>query len=211
MPNHRNRTADEISSKDVHHDSTGYFFRSASWIDYVKRTGNFAAFYYACIDARLAIEHLIFEQLVISAGESLNFDNYKRCVSNPRKLDKLIQELVPDYEKLQEFAEIVCSLQSKRTLNRWNVKDLRKYWGQISRYLHWMGAKDETNGSQQWRDCAIQEVASIVEKLWEKSKSGYSGSIRIDTMPPKVHDIWGEFRDGVINVESVRIRLQIVE
>jgi len=211
MPSHKNRTAQEIISEHIYHDAPGFAYRAASWLDLARRTNYFAAFHYACIDARLAIEHLIFEQLVITAGKRMDQNAYQQCLKEPRKLDKLLQRLVPDYDSLQEFSAIVASLSlGFPKLNRWDIKELRRLWGRLSHYLHWSGAHPETTGDTTWQRDAIQEVSSIIDPLWEKIGSGHTGSINIDSMPDPVREVWDDFRAGKIDGASVRIRLELV-
>ena len=210
-PSHQNRTAHEIISEHIYHDAQGFSYRAASWLDLARRTNYFAAFHYACIDGRLSIEHLIFEQLVITAGEALDQNAYQRCLSEPRKLDKLLQRLVPDYDRLQDFNEIIWSLSpGLPRLNRGNIKDLQKSWGKLSRYLHWSGAHPETTENRSWQSDALDEVVSIIDPLWQKISSGHTGSIDLNTMPAPVHEVWEDFRAGKIDAGSVRIRLELI-
>lgn len=211
-PNHRNRTAAEIVSEHVYHDALGFGYRATSWLDLAKRSGNFAALHYACIDARLAIEHLIFEQLVITAGKALTREAYERCLAEPRKLDKLLARFVPDYERLQEFTEIVASLSAgPPPINRWKIKGLMKNWGVLSAYLHWSGAPVDTTENAEWQDLAVKKSAEIIEPLWEKMGSGHSACMRPEDMkPPSVRSIWEDFRIGRIDEASARVRLEIV-
>lgn len=211
VPSHRNRTADEIISDRVYHDALGFSYRAASWLDLVKRTGDFAALHYACIDARLAIEHLIFEQLAITAGEALSPEAYKRCLAKPSRLKKLLEQIVPDYDRLQTFTAIIGSLNpGLPPVNQWNIKDLMMSWGVLSSYLHWSGAYPETTENQEWQNRAIQKAAEIIEPLWEKMSSAHSGCMPPESMKPSVREIWEDFRVGKINRESARLRLQIV-
>ncbi|MDZ7753218.1 MAG: hypothetical protein U5S82_16575 [Gammaproteobacteria bacterium] len=210
-PSHRNRTAQEIVSEHIYHDAQGFGYRAASWLDLAHRSGDFAPFHYACIDARLSIEHLIFEQLVITAGGALDQDSYKRCLLEPRKLDKVLNRLVPDYDRLQEFNTIVGSLlPGLPRLNRWNITDLRKSWGKLSQYLHWSGAHPETTENPPWQRHALDQVTSIIDPLWQKISSGHTGSIALDSMPRPVREVWEDFRVEKIDAESVRIRLELV-
>jgi len=210
-PSHKNRTAQEIVSEHIYHDAQGFGYRAASWLDLARRSGDFAAFHYACIDARLSIEHLIFEQLVITAGRALDQGSYQRCLSEPRKLDKLLNRLVPDYDRLQEFNVIVGSLlPGLPRLNRWNIKDLRRSWGKLSVYLHWSGAHPETTESPSWQRDALNEVSSVIDPLWQKISSGHTGSIALDSMPIPVREVWEDFRVGNIDADSIRIRLELV-
>lgn len=210
-PSHKNRTAQEIISEQIYHDAQGFGFRAASWLDLARRTGHFAAFHYACIDGRLSIEHLIFEQLVITAGPDLDQTAYEKCLSEPRKLDHILQKYVPDYDRLQEFSVIVGSLSpGLPRLNRWDIKELRKFWGRLSHFLHWSGAHPETTENESWQRNALEEVGGIIDPLWQKISSGRSGSIRLDSMPVAVREIWEDFRTRKIEAESVRVRLEIV-
>ncbi len=211
VPSHRNRTADEIISDRVYHDALGFGYRAASWLDLVKRTGDFAALHYACIDARLAIEHLIFEQLVITGGEALTPEAYKRCLANPGNLNKLLGRIVPDYEKLQAFTELVGSLSPELPrVNQWDIKGLMNSWGVLSSYLHWSGAHPETTENQEWQNQAIQKATEIIEPLWQKMSSGHSGCMPPEGMNPHVREVWEDFRVGKIGHESARIRLEII-
>jgi len=211
IPNHLNRTANEIISETIYHDAFGFSYRAASWLDLAQRSGDFAAFHYACIDARLAIEHLIFEQLVISAGNALDQSTYQQCLSNQSKLDKMLKKLVSDYNKLQEFTAIIALLTPQAPpINQWNLQQLRRDWGRLSRYLHWSGSFAETTESESWQQQAIVEVLDIVPDLWRKISTGHSGAFSLDSMKPVVKDIWEEFKTGGIDSESARIRLELV-
>jgi hypothetical protein len=210
-PSHRNRDVEKILSEHIFHDAIGFGYRAASWIDYAKRTGNFAALNYACIDERLSIEHLIFEQIVITTEPALTEDNYRRCLSEPRKLHKLLNKIVPDYEQLLDFTEIVTELSPGiPRVNKWKIKELMKSWGDLSAFLHWTGAHVQTTEALGWQRDAIKKASNIIEPLWEKMSSGRNGSIRVDSMPPNVRDVWDDFRVGKISPESARIRLKTV-
>ena len=183
-----------------------------SWLDLAKRSGDFPAFYYACIDARLAIEHLIFEQLVICTGGKLDTIKYRRCVKNPKELDKVLQQVMPEYTKLQEFTKIVASLtRGMPPVNPWPIGDLRKSWGRLSRYMHWNGASSDTTDDSTWRTQAIEEVISIVEPIWQKVITGRSGAIQLESMPRPIWEIWDNFRSGKINSTSARIQLDLAK
>lgn len=211
-PSHRNRNADEIISDHVYHDAVGFGYRAASWLDLLKRTQDFAALHYACIDARLAIEHLIFEQLVITAGGALTPEAYKSCLKDSTNLSKRLTRIVPDYEKLQAYTKLVASLSPQLPpVNQWDIKDLMKSWGILSSFLHWSGAHPETTENKEWQDQAIQKATKIIEPLWQKMSSGHSGCMRPEDMKPNVREIWEDFRVGKIDRKSARIRLEITE
>jgi hypothetical protein len=212
IPNHKNRSSEQILSEHIFHDAMGFGFRAASWLDYAKRSGNFAAVHYACIDARLSIEHLLFEQLVITAGPAFTEVEYKRCLSESRKLNKLLTQMVPDYDKLLEFSEIVGELMpASPKVNRWDIKGLMKSWGRLSALLHWSGAHSRTTEDAAWQQGALSEASDVIEKLWAQMSTAQSGCIRVHTMPQGIREVWESFKDGQIDRDSAKVRLQIVQ
>ena len=187
-------------------------FRALSWLDIADRSNNFPAFYYACVDARLAIEHLIFEILVICAGENFDSEAYQKCVNSPRDLDKVLRKLAPDYIKLQRFTNIASSLRPDiPSVGFWDVRELRKPWGRISYYLHWCGAAPDTSDNSKWRSCAIEELKSILEPIWQKSRSGHISALRISTMPQSVREVWEDYKADKIDDSATKIRLDIIK
>ena len=170
-----------------------------------------ATLHYACIDARLPIEHLLFEQLVITAGPAFTEVEYKRCLSESRKLNELLTQMVPDYDKLLQFSQIVGELNPRLPkVNRWDIKGLMKSWGRLSALLHWNGAHSRTTEDPAWQQDALSEASDVIESLWTQMSSAQSGSIRVDTMPQAVRDVWESFKDGRIDRESAKVRLRIV-
>ena len=214
IPNHLNRSPNEIISEEgkVFYEFSGFMYRAMSWLDVADRCGDFPAFYYACIDARLAIEHQMFEILVICAGEDFDSETYQKCVKKPRDLDKILRRTAPDYIKLQKFTNIASSLMPDGpSVGFWDVQELRKSWGRISHYLHWRGETSETSDDPQWRLSAIKEVKSIIEPMWQKSRSGHMGALNISTMPSPVREIWEDYRSDKIDDRSAKVRLDIVK
>ena len=164
-PDHRDRDPEEITGEKLHFDSVGYIYRAMSWLDYFERTNLFTALLYACIDARMGIEHLLFEELVMSTDGQLSREDYERCLGNRMKFAKLIQQLDPDHERLQHFTRAVLELMRQRynvpTLVFWKPRELEKTWGKLSKYLHWSGAKTETTDKSDWLDHAHEDIRDI--------------------------------------------------
>lgn len=210
---HRNRTPEDIVSKDLLFDSMGYLYRSISWLDYFERTDRVPAFFYACMEGRYAIEQLLFEQLVIGTGVRLLRSDYEACLKNRTKLSKMIDRLVPDFLKLQDFTSVVIDLDSK--LPRvifWKPKDLMKSWGRLSSHLHWLGASSETTENIEWKKGALNNAKEILMPIWEQYHSADCiGLMHPDDMEPEVNRIWLDFREGKIELESVRIRMRLIQ
>lgn len=206
-PSHMGRTPEEIVSTEVHLDSVGYMYRAMSWLDYAKRTSIFPASFYAAIEGRLGIEYLLFEELVISTGANLSRSDYARCVKEGN-LKKTLDRVSPDYERLQEFAQVVISVEPQAPrLVKWDLGQLMKIWGKLSEYLHWCGAKTETTEDPTWAKYALSEIEASLFFIWEKMTTGQSGILHPAQMHPEVRELWEQFKYGEISVETVKFRL----
>ena len=215
-PDYKNRDLEEIIGQEISFDSVGHFYRAVSLLDYFDRTKLLTSLLYSSIEARMGIEHLLFEQLVLSVGLKLSQDDYERCLNNRMKFEKLIQELSPDYEKLQQFTGAVLELTRMENgrpipeLVFWRPRELMKNWGKLSKYLHWFGAKTQTTDKSDWVDEYQNNIRSILLPIWERMLSGPPGLLHPDNMEPHVHDIWADFKDEKIDVDSVKRRLYLI-
>ena len=72
------RSPQQIISEKVYFDSVGYIYRALSWLDIAKKRLNVCALQYAAHDTRQGIEQLLFEELVLSVGTSLDRVEYEK-------------------------------------------------------------------------------------------------------------------------------------
>ena len=210
-PSHRDRDADQILGEKLYYDSVGYLYRAVSWLDHFERTPRFTTLLYACIEARMGIEYLLFEELVISTGARLSREDYEQCLKNRNSFSKLIRQLSPDHLKAQEFTRAVTEIETAApTLVYWDPRELEKAWGKLSKCLHWVGARTETTDDKDWLDRAGTSVRDVVVPIWDRISSGQSGLLHPSDMNPQVHQLWEDFRSGRIELNSVKIRLEIL-
>lgn len=211
-PSHASRTPENIVGEKLYFDSVGYLYRAMSWLDYFERKDQFTALLYACIEARYGIEYLIFEEIVISTGANLSQEDYEKCLKSPTKLYKALKQISPEYEKLQEFAKIIVSLVPEfPKMIQWNPKKLIKSWGIISNYLHWCGSRNNTTELSSWRSNAGVKVRGVIEPIWVKITSGQSGLMHTKDMHPEILELWYQYKNGIVDAEGIRIRMQILK
>ena len=108
IPEFKNRSPSQIINEMNHFESSGRAYKSLSWLDYAKSNNNVSALEYAALEARLSIEQLLFEQIVISVGTELDKKNYKKCNGNAKDLSLMIEKLTPHYEKLIVFTKAMA-------------------------------------------------------------------------------------------------------
>jgi hypothetical protein len=138
-------------------------------LDYAKRTGSVPALLYSALETRLAIEHLLFEELIMSVGGRLDRKKYEKCKGSSTKLAKIIRKLSPDYRQLVSFTRTISSLiPNGPPLVEWEHEKLLKHWGALSSFLHWAGETKETSESSQWFMKGLETTEQVATYLWEK-------------------------------------------
>jgi len=208
-PTTTHRTPEQIVKENLYFDSAGYMFRAMSWLEY-SADDVFPSLIYSSIEARLGIEHLLFEELVISTGANLTKADYERLLRDG-KLEKAIQRLSPDYQKLQEFTLAIVSVEPRAPrLITWDIRELMKGWGKLSAYLHWTGARTDTVEDPAWSAAARTELDMIIRPIWDKLMTAQSGIMHPSQMHLEVRAVWTDFRDGKIDISSVKTRLEIL-
>jgi hypothetical protein len=196
-------------------DAAGYFFKSMAWLDYFERSPSFSPLLYACVDGRQGIEYLLFQELVLSTGAKLSEEDYLRCVNEPTRFIKTIQQLSPDYALLKRFTKIVASLDAGvPQLIDWDLGALMRNWGNLSEYLHWVGVRGRTTEDSGWLDKAHKKVSTIVKPIWICIwiciTSGQSSLLHPDDMHPRAMEVWKRFKQGEIDEHGVKFQLQVL-
>jgi hypothetical protein len=130
IPDHKNRSPEQIIGDTNEYDASGRIFKAISWLDFAKRHSSVSALEYAALETRLGIEQLLFQQLVIGVGTRLEKKDYKRCKGNTEKLDDIIQKLIPRYDKLVEFTAALVP--TSIPIARWDNRKLIAFSGKVS-------------------------------------------------------------------------------
>lgn len=213
MPNYKERSAHSICTDSIRFESSGYIFRSLSWLNLSKRE-NYSApiFLYGALDARLGIEQLFFEELVLCVGTKLDRKQYEKCLGNSTKFYAIINKLSPDREKLARFNRAIFSTGDVRIpLVVWDYKLLMKYWGKISNYLHWAGAQNETVSNESWVRSGIKVVEEASLHVWNNLESYKIGVMLPESMNPEIRSLWERYKAGSIDEEGIKISVRFLE
>jgi hypothetical protein len=204
-PQYRNRSPEEIISKQIYFDSAGYAFRALSWLDVARRFKNVCALQYAALEARQAIEQLLFEELVMSVGTKLDRRMYQECRGNSTQLAKIIRKLSPEYQTLAQFTVAVASVnRHSPPLVTWDHRLLMEHWGHLSGYLHWAGEPKETVNSQKWLQEGIQTVEAAAAYMFQQMGAGYTAIMMPENMQPEIRSLWDRFSRGEIDLNAVK-------
>lgn len=209
IPEFKNRSPSQIINEINHFESSGRAYKSLSWLDYAKSNKNVSALEYAALEARLSIEQLLFEQIVISVGTELDKKNYKKCNGNAKDLSLMIEKLTPHYEKLIDFTKAMAP--AGIPITKWDNRSLIKYHGKVSNYLHWSGGLDVTVQSEQWLNKGISEVESAISYIWHGLTTGNTGVMPIEKLEPEFKELWVLFLNDEITIGEVVQRAAEIE
>ncbi|MDU4251929.1 hypothetical protein [Pseudomonas sp.] len=201
IPEFKNRTPSQIINEMIFFESSGRAYKALSWLDYAKSNNNVSALEYAALEARLAIEQLLFEQIIISVGTELDKSNYKKCSGNAKDLSRMIEKLTPHYEKLIDFTKAMAP--TDFPITQWDNRALVKYHGKISNYLHWSGGLDVTVKSEKWLKCGISKVESAIGYVWHGLTTGNTGIMPIEKLEPEFQELWLLFLNDKITITEV--------
>lgn len=212
IPNFKNRSADSIVSDEISFESPGYIYRALSWIDLAKRTRSPVAFQYAAHDARQGIEQLLFEELVMHSAPNFDRAEYRKCLGASTRLHAIINRLAPEREKLARFTQAVYAVGAIRVqLVVWDHRLLMRYWGSLSNYLHWAGVIDESIKDKSWVTDGIEITEKACMYIWDNKTTKETGVMRPDDMHPEIRDLWERYREDKVDIEGVRISVEILE
>lgn len=200
-PEFKNRTPSQIINEMNLFESSGRAYKALSWLDYAKSNSNVSALEYAALEARLAIEQLLFEQIIISVGTELDISDYKKCNGNAKDLSRMIEKLTPHYEKLMDFTKAMAP--TDLPITKWDNRALVKYHGKISNYLHWSGGLDVTVKSEKWLKCGISKVESAIGYIWHGLTTGNTGVMPVEKLEPELKELWLLFRNDKITITEV--------
>lgn len=209
IPGFKNRNPSQIINEINRFESSGRAYKSLSWLDYAKTNNNVSALEYSALEARLSIEQLLFEQIIISVGTELDKKNYKQCNGNAKNLSLMIGKLTPHYEKLIDFTKAMAP--AGITITKWDNRSLVRHHGKVSNYLHWSGGLDVTVQSEQWLKNGISTVESAINYIWHGLTNGNTGVMAIEKLEPELKDLWVLFLNNEITIIEVARRAAELE
>lgn len=201
MPEFKNRTPTQIVTQVNRFESSGRAYKSLSWLDYARRYRSVSALEYSALEARLSIEQLLFEQLVVCVGTELDKKDYRKCSGNAKALSAMIERLTPNYEKLVDFTKAMAP--EGMPITKWDNRSLVVYHGKLSKYLHWSGGLDVTVQSEKWLKDGISIVEASMNYMWNGLTTGNTGVMLIDRLEPEYKELWVLFVNDEITISEV--------
>ncbi len=205
----RNRSPEEILNDSNFYESSGRVFKALSWLDIAVRTKTVSALEYAALEARLGIEQLVFEELIVGVGTTLDRKDYKKCKGDVVELTKVINRLIPKYEMLVDFSKAMMS--PDFPITKWDNKKLNSYHGRVSQYLHWSGGLDLTIHSEKWFQRGVDLVTEVANYMWNGLTTGNIAVMNLERLQPEILELWELFSTCEISLETAVLRAEILE
>ena len=213
-PKIKDRDADSIASEQFIGESGGNLHTSLSWLDYAERVQSITPLYYSALHLRLSIEHLWCEILLAAKRGSLDEAEYKKAVSMPTTLYKLIDKLTPDYTKFCRFAQLIISADTVKYPPNiiWDMPRLKRIHGELGgRLLHFHGKESGGAFSDAWVSDQLRFLHDNAYWMWNcLTSKGNLVAFYPQGLKPDTREIWEEFRNGKIDEEGAFLRLKIM-
>lgn len=209
IPIFTQRSPNEIVTETNFFESSGRAFKALSWLDFAKTHRNISALEYAALETRLAIEQLLFEQLIVGVGTELEAHEYKKCCGNAKKLNEIIAKLIPRYKLLLAFTKAMAP--AGIPITEWDNQALIQHSGKVSSYLHWSGGLDVTVQSEQWYTNGISTVEAAANYIWSGLTTGNTGVMAIERLEPEMRELWELYANDEITIESAVKRAESLE
>lgn len=214
FPPTEGRTAGEIVTSPFIPDSAGHIHSALSWHDLAERENRSIALLYSAIHLRLCIEHLWFEIFQAATGNAISTGDFERAVKEATKLYKLVDERTPQYIKFCRFTQLMASLDSQPHVPSiiWDISRLKRIHGETSsRLLHFTGSSSHGIHSPQW---AVEQSAYLKSEatwIWAEMRTrGNLVVLKLEGLEPEVLETWEEYKSHRIDIESARIRLDLL-
>ena len=209
IPSFKNRNPTDIITEKKFYESSGRIYRAMSWIDYAKSSRNISALEYAALETRLGIEQLLFEQLIVGVGSKLDKSEYKKCTGQAKKLNQLIESLIPKYERLITFTKAMAP--TNIPITQWDNRKLIQFSGRVSEYLHWSGGLDITIQSATWYERGLTEVETAASYVWNGLTTGNTAVMSLEKLEPEMLELWNLYSTDQITIEAAVQRAESME
>lgn len=203
------RTPNEIVTTLNYFESSGRVFKALSWLDYAKKSKCISALEYSALETRLAIEQLIFEQLIVGVGTKLDAKHYKQCRGDAGKLNSIIKKLIPKYEDLVDFT--IAMAPAEIPITKWDNRKLDSFSGKVSTYLHWSGGLDATVQSSEWFEAGISVVEEATQYIWDGLTLGNTGIMSLEKPEPEIFELWEQYANRKITLVDAVARAKKLE
>lgn len=189
-----------------------HFLKAREWLDDFTKNDNLNAIHYCAFEIRYGIEALIFMLLVLNIKD-LSEDKYKECIKNHNSMIKYLKKCEPTYSKLINFTKLMLETDTnfnKPAVMFWDLNELKKYWGTVSKYMHFCGIHYTTYDSTTWIFESFSELDKITNIFIKPIKENINICLaNPQRMTPLAYSIWQNYSSGKISLNDAKERLII--
>lgn len=200
---------DLFENRDVTAD--WHVAQSRRLVDVALSQGSSTALVYAALEARNAIERLVFEMSVLATGGKFTPDQLS-AAQKKNGLFRLLDEALHNYRRYIEFQNVCMDLMGNPL--RFPVPDLRRckrLRTDLSSYCHCQLDPQFTihDSAGQWFITGIDIVKQACDFL-DLLLAAPFGVISPGSMSAEVREIFDAYIEGNIDITSARTRLDIM-
>ena len=203
---------DEILIQEREWEPSWLILQSECLCRFAKEQNSPTALVYAALEARNAIEQLIFTLIWLCRG-TVDDETLAEC-KGADGLGQVLKRTEPDYRKMIRFAKICLSLERDApNIIEWDLKVLKRYWSAVSDYCHFQHPAHVGKGKN--LNVWLSKGVALVEKVFHYFESNmiraHTANWQRESMPPEVLGAWEDFRDGRLNESDLKVRLRIMQ
>jgi hypothetical protein len=179
---------------------------------FAKEHNSSTALVYSALEARTAIEQLIFSIIWLCRG-AVDDKTLAECKKTDG-LGRVLRQTEPDYRKMNRFMKVCLELESQApNIIEWDMAILKRSWSDLSEYCHFQHPAQLWKGKMfaTWLSKGIAVVEKVFHYFETNMSRANTATFRRDSMPPEVVQAWEDFRDDRLNEADLKLRLQIMQ
>jgi len=193
--------------------TTGWLVvQSESLLKIAEEKSSHTALIYAALEARNALERVVFELIVVACGAHPPEAIVEHC----RRKDGVFQALgkvIPHYRLHLEFTNLVLEVDDAPfRCAQLDIKRCKRLWSELAQYCHFIADPKKTIDAemQTWLAAGVAIVKEADAYLRTTLTRGQLSILPTQNMPPETKEIFEKFVIGKISKSQARRSLELL-
>ena len=205
-------TAPDLLTKRREVTTDWLVVQSESLLDIAMHERSHTALVYAALEARSAIERVVFELI----GAAINFQFTIKMLEECRKKDgvfRVLSSVMPDYRLHLQFTNLVLEVDDADfRCAELDIKKCRSLWSALAQYCHFLQDPKKTIEAQMesWLAQGIATVKEANGYLRTLLTEGRLGVLPVANMSLETRTIFNKFVKGKIGRREARQSLELM-
>jgi len=166
---------------------------------------------YTALEARLTFERYILEMSALATGEELSENQLEDALKNDGVF-RLLEEIYQDYRKYLEFCNVIIQVNVLpiEPILIPDIRSVRRYISKLSKLCHLQLKPTNTVDDPEWLRAQMDLLTKCLDFQHELI-NGQRGAFNRESFPPEVSELMQKYFSNEIDLESIKIRLEIMK